>query len=78
MKLKMQRIAMAVCSLALGGGVAHAQSKLSPLGLFEKETAIGFVETVPEHGGVGAFTAIGLLGIFAYMLLRKLRRQPQQ
>lgn len=75
MKLKIQRIAMAVCSLALGTGIAHAKD-FSPLGQV-KDVPIGFVETVPEHGGVGVFTAIGLVGIFALMLFRKLRRQHQ-
>ena len=76
MKLKVQRIVMAICGLALGTGIAQAKS-FSPLGQMEKDGAMGINETVPEHGGVGAFTAIGLLGIFAYMLIRKMRRQPE-
>ena len=76
MILKMQRIAMSVCGLALGSGISHAKD-FSPLGQVEKDGAIGTIETVPEHGGTAAFTAIGLLGIFAFMLFRKLRRQHQ-
>ena len=77
MKLKMQRIAMAACGLALGSGLAQAKD-FSPLGQVEKDGALGTVETVPEHGGVGVFTAIGVLGITAWMLFRQLRRQRQQ
>ena len=66
MKQKMTTIVIALCTVLLGSSAA-AHAKGTPLG-FQ-------VETVPEYGGAGVFTAIGVLGIVAVTLYRKLGRK---
>ena len=69
MRQKMTAMVISLCTVILGSGLAtnaSAQKAMNPLGAFDGQV------TVPEYGGVGAFTVIGVLGIVAVTLYRKL------